>query len=131
MEEIRSSPVVIVPARGWVGPGLRELWQHRDLGFFLIWRDLKVRYKQTVLGVMWAVIQPVFMMVLFTFVNSQIKVADIDDPYPLFIFAALLPWQLFQYALTQSSNSLVACERLITKIYFPRLIVPMAAVRTR
>ena len=114
---------------GWVSVNLRDLWQYRELLFFLAWRDIKVRYKQTALGAAWAVIQPVFTMLLFTlFFGRLAKVPSDGIPYPLFSYAALLPWQLFAYALTESSNSVVTNERLITKVYFPRLIVPLASI---
>jgi lipopolysaccharide transport system permease protein len=121
--------VVIRPARGWTGLELRELWQYRELLFFLIWRDIKVRYKQTALGAAWAVIQPVFSMVVFSlFFGRLAKVPSDGIPYPVFAYCALLPWQLFAYALAESSNSVVANERLITKVYFPRLVIPIAGV---
>ena len=121
--------VAIRPARGWAGPNLRELWQYRELLFFLIWRDIKVRYKQTALGAAWAVIQPVFSMVVFSlFFGKLAKVPSDGVPYPVFSYCALLPWQLFAYALAESSNSVVANERLISKIYFPRLVIPIAGV---
>jgi len=121
--------LVIRPADGWIALGLKELWEYRELLYFLTWRDIKVRYKQTVLGVAWAVIQPVFTMLVFgLFFGHLAKMPSDDIPYPIFCFCALLPWQLFAHALTESSNSLVANERLITKVYFPRLIVPMSAV---
>ncbi|HEY8164294.1 MAG TPA: ABC transporter permease [Gemmatimonadaceae bacterium] len=108
---------------------IREIWQFRDLLYFLIWRDIKVRYKQTALGAAWAVLQPLFMMVVFSlFFGRLAKVPSDGIPYPLFCLAGLLPWQLFAHALAESSNSLVANERLITKVYFPRLVVPIAAV---
>jgi lipopolysaccharide transport system permease protein len=108
---------------------LRELWQYRELLFFLIWRDIKVRYKQTALGAAWAVIQPVFSMVVFSlFFGRLAKVPSDGIPYPVFAYCALLPWQLFAYALAESSNSVVANERLITKVYFPRLVIPIAGV---
>jgi lipopolysaccharide transport system permease protein len=119
----------IEPKRGWVSVNLRDLWQYRELLFFLAWRDIKVRYKQTALGAAWAVIQPLFTMLLFTlFFGRLAKVPSDGIPYPLFSYTALLPWQLFAYALTESSNSVVANERLITKVYFPRLIVPLASI---
>jgi len=121
--------VAIRPARGWTGLHAGELWQYRELLFFLIWRDIKVRYKQTALGAAWAVIQPVFSMVVFSlFFGRLAKVPSDGIPYPVFSYCALLPWQLFAYALAESSNSVVANERLITKIYFPRLVIPIAAV---
>jgi lipopolysaccharide transport system permease protein len=121
--------VAIRPARGWTGLNLRELWQYHELLFFLIWRDIKVRYKQTALGAAWAVLQPVFSMVVFSlFFGRLAKVPSDGVPYPIFAYCALLPWQLFAYALAESSNSVVANERLISKIYFPRLVIPLAGV---
>src|SRR6266498_3988930 len=120
---------LIGPASGWTSIGLGELWEYRELLYFLTWRDIKVRYKQTVLGAAWAIIQPVFMMLVFTlFFGRLAKVPSDGIPCPIFTFCALLPWQLFAHALTESSNSLIANERLITKVYFPRLVVPIAAV---
>jgi lipopolysaccharide transport system permease protein len=130
--EIRNSTLptfYIDPPSGWTSIGLGELWEYRELLYFLTLRDVKVRYKQTALGAAWAIIQPVFMMAVFSlFFGRLAKVPSDGIPYPIFTFCALLPWQLFAHALTESSNSLVANERLITKVYFPRLIVPMAAV---
>src|SRR5882762_6474903 len=120
---------VIDPPRGWTSIGFRELWDYRELLYFLTLRDIKVRYKQTALGAAWAIIQPFFMMVVFSLFFGRLAGVKSDGiPYPVFTFCALLPWQLFAHALTESSNSLVANERLITKVYFPRLIVPLAAV---
>lgn len=119
----------IEPAQGWTAIGLRELWEYRELLYFLTWRDVKVRYKQTVLGAAWAIIQPLFMMVVFSlFFGRLAKVPSDGIPYPVFTFCALLPWQLFAHALTESSNSLVGNQNLITKVYFPRLVIPIAAV---
>ena len=119
----------IDPPSGWTSIGFRELWDYRELLYFLTLRDVKVRYKQTALGAAWAVIQPLFMMLVFSlFFGRLAKVPSDGIPYPIFTFCALLPWQLFAHALTESSNSLVANERLITKVYFPRLVVPMSAV---
>ena len=119
----------IEPGKGWISLGLRDLWQYRELLFFLAWRDIKVRYKQTALGAAWAVIQPLFTMLVFTlFFGRLAKVPSDGIPYPLFSYSALLPWQLFAYSLTESSNSVVANERLITKVYFPRLVVPLASI---
>ncbi|MGH7215166.1 MAG: ABC transporter permease [Tepidisphaeraceae bacterium] len=119
----------IRPRPGWVPVDFAEMWHYRELlGFFAV-RDVKVRYKQTLLGVAWAVIQPVMTMLAFTILfHGLLGVVAEDSKYHVFAFCALLPWQLFAYALTQSSNSLVASERLITKIYFPRLILPLASV---
>jgi lipopolysaccharide transport system permease protein len=119
----------IEPSKGWISLDLRDLWQYRELLFFLAWRDIKVRYKQTALGAAWAVIQPLFTMLVFAlFFGRLAKVPSDGIPYPLFSYTALLPWQLFAYALTESSNSVVASERLITKVYFPRLVVPLASI---
>src|SRR5436190_15017932 len=124
-----APPLIIRPAQGWTSLGLRELWEYRELLYFLAWRDIKVRYKQTVLGGAWAIIQPFFMMIVFSlFFGRLARVPSDGVPYPVFTFCALLPWQLFAQALSESSNSLVANERLITKVYFPRLVVPISAV---
>src|SRR5437868_12378369 len=127
--EVHDHVTVIRPSSGWFGIGFRDLWAYRELLFFLTWRDIKVRYKQTVLGAAWAIVQPLFTMVVFTiFFGTLAEVPSAGIPYPLFSYASLLPWQLFAYALTESSNSVVANERLITKVYFPRLVIPIAAV---
>jgi lipopolysaccharide transport system permease protein len=127
---VQSLPTFhIDPPSGWTAIGFRELWDYRELLYFLTWRDVKVRYKQTALGAAWAIIQPLFMMLVFSlFFGRLAKIPSDGIPYPIFTFCALLPWQLFAHALTESSNSLVANERLITKVYFPRLVVPIAAV---
>jgi lipopolysaccharide transport system permease protein len=122
-------PFIVRPGGGWTSLGLRELWEYRELLYFLVWRDIKVRYKQTILGGAWAIIQPFFMMIVFSlFFGLLARVPSDGLPYPVFTFCALLPWQLFAHALSESSNSLVANERLITKVYFPRLVVPLSAV---
>jgi lipopolysaccharide transport system permease protein len=119
----------IEPPSSWPAVGLRELWEYRELLYFLTWRDIKVRYKQTALGAIWAVIQPLFMMVVFSLFFGKLAGVDSDGvPYPVFSFCALLPWQLFAHSLTQASNSLVGSQNLITKVYFPRLVVPISAV---
>lgn len=125
-----EAPVIVIrPSKGWVPLKLRDLWQYRELLYFLIWRDVKVRYKQTALGAAWAIIQPFFTMVVFSVVFGQLaKIPSDGLPYPIFAYCALLPWQLFSHALTESGNSLVANERLITKVYFPRLVIPLSAV---
>lgn len=108
---------------------LREFWAYRELLYFLIWRDIKVRYKQTALGAAWAIVQPFFTMVVFSVFFGQLaRIPSGGVPYPIFAYTALVPWMYFANALTQSSNSLVEHERMITKVYFPRLIVPMATV---
>jgi lipopolysaccharide transport system permease protein len=123
-------PLIAIEAgRGWAGLDLRDLWLHRDLFFFLIWRDVKVRYKQTVLGAAWAIIQPFLTMVVFTlFFGRLAKVPSDGIPYPIFAYAGLLPWTFFSNAITTSSNSLVGNASLITKVYFPRMVIPAAAV---
>jgi lipopolysaccharide transport system permease protein len=119
----------IKPEQGLTPLGLRELWEYRELLYFFVWRDIKVRYKQTVLGAAWAIIQPFFMMVVFSLFFGRLAHVPSDGiPYPVFVYCALLPWQLFAHALSESSNSLVTNERLITKVYFPRLLVPMSSV---
>ena len=119
----------IDPAGHWISIDFRELWHYRELLYFLIWRDVKVRYKQTVLGAAWAVLQPLSLMLVFSlFFGKLAKIPSDGIPYPLFTFCALLPWQLFANSLTESSNSLVGNQHLITKIYFPRLVIPISAV---
>jgi lipopolysaccharide transport system permease protein len=126
--------LVLEPTRGWAPLRLRELWRHRELLWFLAWRDLKVRYKQTVLGAAWAIIQPLFTMIVFSLFFGRLAglEARIERgvPYPLFTFAALVPWTFFAYALNQASDSLVGASHLIRKVYFPRLVIPLAAVVT-
>ena len=121
--------VYIKPSKGLAALNLRDLWIYRELVFFMVWRDVKVKYKQTLLGMAWAVIQPVMTMLVFTFVFGAVaKVSTDGIPYPIFSFAALLPWGLFEVALNQGSRSLVAHNNMVTKIYFPRLILPIASV---
>lgn len=123
--------IVIAPASGWVPLDLREFWSYRGLLFFLALRDIKVRYKQTVLGAAWAVLQPVLTMVVFSIFFGKLAGIPSDGvPYPLFAFCGLIPWHLFSFSLTQAGNSLVAEQRLITKVYFPRIIIPLASVLT-
>src|SRR5262249_26557660 len=120
---------LIVPESGWVPVRLGDLWEFRELLYFLTWRDIKVRYKRTALGVAWALIQPLMTTLVFTvFFGRFGKMPSDGLPYPVFTLCALLPWQLFSYALTESSNSVVTNERLITKVYFPRLLIPMSTV---
>ncbi len=119
----------IEATQGWVALRLQELWEYRELLYFLTWRDIKVRYKQTVFGVAWAVIQPFFTMIVFSlFFGKLAKVPSDDLPYPIFSYAALLPWNLFASSLGQSANSLVNSANLIKKIYFPRLVIPLSSV---
>ena len=121
--------VVIRPSRGWPSLGLKELWLHRELLYCLTWRDIKIRYKQTVLGFLWAFIQPFTKMVVFTFVFGHMAKLDSEGvPYPIFVFAGLLPWQFFSEALNRSSQSVVSSAQVITKVYFPRLFIPLSAV---
>ena len=121
--------VVIEPSRGWVPVNLRDLWQYRDLLYILTMRDIKVRYKQTLLGAAWAIIQPLFTMLIFTLFFGKLAGMPSDGiPYPIFAYAGLLPWTFFSNAVTNSGNSLVGNSNLITKVYFPRMIIPMASV---
>jgi lipopolysaccharide transport system permease protein len=124
-----ENPTVLIrPPQGWVPLNLQDLWEYRELLYFLIWRDIKVSYAQTVLGVAWAVLKPVVTMVVFAIIFGWlVRVPSEGVPYPIFVFAALLPWQLFARSLAGSSTSLVANENLITKVYFPRLVVPISA----
>jgi len=120
---------VIRPSRHLFSLRLRELWEYRELLYFLVWRDVKVRYKQTVLGAAWAILQPFLTMVVFSiFLGRLAGIPSEGIPYPIFAYTALLPWQLFAHALTESGNSLVANQQLITKVYFPRLVIPISAV---
>jgi lipopolysaccharide transport system permease protein len=120
--------IVIEASKGWVSLKLGELWQYRELLFFLAWRDVKVRYKQAVLGIAWAIIQPLMTVVIFSVVFGQLANLPSEGiPYPVFSYAALLPWQLFSGALTRSGSSLVGNATLLTKVYFPRLIIPLSA----
>src|SRR5512136_1554026 len=122
-------PVVIQPTRGWSALGLRELWKYRELLYFMIWRDIKVRYKQTALGAAWAIIQPFFTMVVFSLFFGRLAGIPSDGvPYPIFSYAALVPWTFFANGLALSSNSLVGSANLLSKVYFPRLIVPTATI---
>jgi len=119
----------IEPSRGWVSLKLKELWESRELLLFLVWRDIKVRYKQTALGAAWAIIQPLFTMLVFSlFFGKLAKVPSDGIPYPVFSFAALVPWNFFAQGLTQASDSLVGSANLIRKVYFPRLVIPVSAV---
>ncbi|HEU4873265.1 MAG TPA: ABC transporter permease [Pyrinomonadaceae bacterium] len=126
----RQSPILnIEPSNTWVSLKLGELWQYRELLYFLIWRDIKVRYKQTALGAAWAIIQPLFSMLIFSlFFGRLAKMPSDGIPYPLFSLAALVPWTFFANGLNQSSNSLVASANLLKKVYFPRLVIPIATV---
>lgn len=126
----KNYPVsVIEPSSGWAALQLRELWAYRELLYFLSWRDIKVRYKQTVLGAAWAIIQPFFTMVVFSLFFGKLgKIPSDGIPYPIFSYTALLPWTLFANGLNQASNSLVGNANLITKVYFPRVVIPLSTV---
>jgi lipopolysaccharide transport system permease protein len=124
-----STVTYIDSKRGWVGINFGELWRYRELLYFLVWRDIKVRYKQTALGAAWAILQPFVAMVVFSLFFGRLAGMPSDGvPYPLFSFAALVPWTFFAYALTQSSESLVTNQQILKKVYFPRLAIPIAAV---
>jgi lipopolysaccharide transport system permease protein len=119
----------IQPSRGWVSLKLRELWTHRELLYFLVWRDVKVRYKQTLLGASWAIIQPFFTMVVFSLFFGRLAQIPSDGvPYPIFSYAALVPWTFFANGVTHSANSLVQSAHMLKKVYFPRLSIPLATV---
>ena len=122
-------PTIIAPSQGWVSVRLPELWAYRELLYFLVWREIKVRYKQTAIGVSWAIVQPFFTMVVFSVFFGRFAGIPSDGvPYPVFAYGALLPWQLFAFALAESTNSVVNNQRLLTKVYFPRVILPLAAI---
>jgi lipopolysaccharide transport system permease protein len=125
-----SLPVTFIsPAKSWAALNLAELWHYRDLLYILAWRDIKVRYKQTAIGAAWVILQPLLTMVVFSILFGELAGFPSGDvPYPVFTYTALLPWQLFAHALTASSTSLVANQQLITKVYFPRLVIPLASV---
>ncbi len=129
-EPLPGTPVWrIEPSHGWVSLKLNELWEYRELLYFLTWRDIKVRYKQTALGAAWAIIQPLFTMIVFLlFFGRLAKIPSDGIPYSLFCYAGLVPWTFFANGLTQASNSLVGSSNLITKVYFPRLTIPLATV---
>lgn len=124
-----SHQTIITPPKGWLHIDLREVWAYRELLMLLAWRDVSVRYKQSAVGIGWAVIQPLMMMVIFTIVFGKFaKLPSEGIPYPIFTYCALLPWNYFARSLTDSSNSLVGSAHLITKVYFPRLILPLSKV---
>jgi len=129
MEDPGERLIIIEPSRGWVSLGLDEIWDYRELLYFLVWRDIKVRYKQTALGASWAVIQPLFTMLVFSiFFGRLAKMPSDGVPYPIFSFAALVPWTFFATGLNMGSNSLIGSANLVQKVYFPRLIIPLATV---
>ena len=120
--------LVIQPRTGWIAIDWAELWAYRELLFFLVWRDISVRYKQTVLGSAWAILQPLMLMTIFTFIFGRFAKVDSEGvPYPVFVFAGLIPWTLFSQGFPQAALSLVNQQNLLTKVYFPRIFVPVAA----
>jgi lipopolysaccharide transport system permease protein len=126
-----ASPVVVCidPPSGWVELRLREVWEYRELLYFLVWRDVKIRYKQTAIGVVWVILQPLLTMIVFTLFFGRVARMPSDGlPYPVFYFAAVVPWMYFSSALQNATNVVVENQRLITKVYFPRLILPFSAV---
>ncbi|QDU59246.1 Teichoic acid translocation permease protein TagG [Planctomycetes bacterium Pan216] len=127
---LEETPLTVIePVSGWSGLDVRELWRFRDLLFFFAWRDVKVRYKQTILGVAWAILQPTLPAILITLALGRLaKLPSAGYPYPLFVFAGLLPWTLFATILTNATNSLTNSEHIVRKVYFPRLVLPLAAV---
>ena len=125
----REEVIILRPSRGWGALNLGDLWKYRELIYFLTWRDLKVRYKQTALGAAWAILQPVLSMVVFTiFFGGLLNVSSDNVPYPIFSYTALLPWGVFSKALTDAGRSLVTNRAMITKVYFPRLVIPLSSV---
>ncbi len=129
---LRTAPPVIVriePRLGWFQVGLREVWEYRELLYFFVWRDVKIRYKQTAIGVVWVVLQPLLTMAVFTlFFGRLAKLPSQGLPYPVFYFAAVVPWMYFSSSLQNATNVVVENQRLITKVYFPRLVLPISAV---
>jgi lipopolysaccharide transport system permease protein len=125
-----AEPVTVIrPSHGWRAVNLREVWAYRELLYFLVWRDIKVRYKQTAFGASWAVIQPFFTMVIFSLFFGRLAGVPSDGlPYPIFAFAALVPWTFFANGLSMSANSLVGSQELVKKVYFPRLVIPASTV---
>jgi lipopolysaccharide transport system permease protein len=128
--QVPERPVItLMPSRGWVSLNLADVWEHRELLYFLTWRDIKIRYKQTTLGATWAIIQPLFPMLVFTlFFGRLAKMPSDGIPYSVFAYAGLLPWTYFAAAVGNSSTSIVGSSNLITKVYFPRMIIPASAV---
>ena len=124
-----TAPIVVIkPSRGWASLQLRALWEYRELLYFLTWRDIKVRYRQTVLGAAWAILQPFIAMVVFTVIFGHLaRLPSEGIPYPVFTYCALLPWNYFAGAFSRSSTSLVGSANLLRKVYFPRLVIPISA----
>lgn len=128
-EDTPPETILLKPSRGWVSLNLKDLWRYRELAFFLTWRDVKVRYKQTALGAAWAILQPVLQMLIFNFLFGSIaNISTGDLPRAIFTYSALLPWNLFSKALSDAGRSLVASRNMITKIYFPRLLIPASTI---
>lgn len=126
---ISPDKIIIKPSSKYIYIPVRELYQYKDLLYFLVWRDIKVRYKQTVLGVVWVILQPLISMIIFSIIFGRLAHLPSEGiPYPVFTYSALLSWQLFAYSLTQSSESLVSNEKLITKVYFPRILIPLTPI---
>lgn len=124
-----NSELIIKPSKGLASIQFKEIWEYRELFYFLVWRDVKVRYKQTILGATWAIVRPVASMVVFTFIFNKLAGFTAEGiPYQLFTFSGILAWQFFSEGLTGGSQSLVGSANLISKVYFPRLIIPAAAV---
>ena len=130
VSETTQVPTILIrPPQGWVSLNLRDLWEYRELLYFLTWRDIKVRYKQTALGATWAIIQPFMTMVVFSlFFGRLAGISSNGLPYPIFAYCALLPWNYFAGALDRAGNSLVGSANLITKVYFPRVVIPLSAM---
>lgn len=126
-----SYSIIIKPRKGWIGINLKELWHYKELFYIFVWRDIKVRYKQTVIGIAWAILQPFLLMVVFSvFFGGLAKVPSDNYPYPIFVFTGLLFWNYFSTALSTASNSLTDNENIIKKIYFPRLVLPLSPTIT-
>jgi lipopolysaccharide transport system permease protein len=128
-KEPQPETIILKPSRGWASLNLKDLWRYRELAFFLTWRDIKVRYKQTLLGAAWAVLQPLLQMLIFNILFGSIaNISTGDIPRPVFTYSALLPWNLFSKALNDAGRSLVASRNMITKVYFPRLLIPASTI---
>ena len=128
--ETNEIPTIIIkPTRGWISLKLKDIWRYRELLYFLTWRDVKIRYKQTVIGFLWAIIQPFLKMVVFSVIFGGLAKIDSEGfPYPIFLYAGLLPWHFFASSVSRSGESITGSTNLITKVYFPRLIIPIASV---
>src|ERR1039458_9210284 len=129
VEQAPLATIIVQPRKAFWDLELGSLWEYRELLYFLVWRDIKVKYKQTVLGVAWAVLQPLLATLVFSiFFGRLARIHSDGVPYPVFVYVAMVPWQYFANAMTESSNSLVASQNLIKKVYFPRLVIPMGSV---